>query len=346
MLRARSAQETLQLLTSIIKKASISRVANLSDLDDTSSLYVYSAIRPLAKSLSVSMGKSLLKDDAKCGAIVESIETYLAEEIQPDVHNLSFNDLTNRNIEFAKPINQVCTFNNDYPLDWSRGYQLTTGEEIYFPFHVLSLNSNLLINQLTCSNSNGLASGNNFEEALVVGLFEQIERISIRYNKKKPLQVSKDLLISYNIKDDYDVRFYMYENDFQIPVVRSEIYLNNHYMNQCIYTGSSAATCYPSACKKSLEEAIQSKVGVVAGARDDLTEAYYKNENTIYHQSHEIKDIQFKCHKFMSNKFDDVFKELKQNIIGKGFKVGIFEYYRDELTVLKVVILDSENNIL
>ena len=39
------------------------------------------------------MGKSLHKDEAQCAALMESIETYYAEEVKPTIINVSQEDL-------------------------------------------------------------------------------------------------------------------------------------------------------------------------------------------------------------------------------------------------------------
>lgn len=87
MLRTKPPSDTLKLLLTQLDKYGITRLADLSYLDDTSNIHVYSAIRPLAKSLTSSMGKGLTIEEAKCSALMESIETFYAEEVLPDLTN-------------------------------------------------------------------------------------------------------------------------------------------------------------------------------------------------------------------------------------------------------------------
>lgn len=326
--------------------ASISRVSNLSNLDSTSPIiHVYSAIRPAATSLAVSMGKSYDKDEAKCGAIIESIETYFAEQVCADLTKSKASDMVSKKMEVVFCPNQLCIFAPNYPVDWVKGYKLDNHKSIYFPHSVVSLDSNLLVNQLVGANSNGLASGNNYKEALVISLFEQIERISIRSGKWKRFEPNWDLREKYKIKSDYSIRLFICENEFLTPIVRAEIYKDNHYGNQCIYAGTSASYSYRAACMRAIEEAIQSKVGVISGARDDLVLDYYSRGNTAkkYCESPVTTPL---YRDFEGNNYPDVLAELKVMLKMKGFEIGVFEYYKGVLTTLKAFILDSENNIL
>lgn len=345
MLRAREVDDTLKILEPLIIKASITRLANLTELDNTSSLYVYSAIRPSAKSISVSMGKSLEISSAKCGAIVESFETFLAEEVKPDKFKISTFNLLRNKIAITGGKNQRCVFSDKYDLNWNIGYELGINNDVYIPSFLISLDSNILINQIWGSNSDGIASGNTFEEALVFSLFEQIERIAIKHNKRQRLYFDDKLLDNYHIDPAYDFKFYMYENDFKIPVVGAEIFNKSKYTNQCVYVGCSSSYSYEAAMKRAVEEALQSKVGTISGARDDLTELYYSSTN-ILKMAGEKLCIEPLYPDLKSRNIKDAVDELKLIISNLEKKIIIYEYFNNNFVVLRTYIVDCENNIL
>lgn len=347
MLRSRLPEETLPILMDFLTTCCITRLADLSDLDNSSSLKVYSAIRPKAKSLSVSMGKSLDETSAKCSALAESIETFLAEEIEPQLLNTSYLSLSKQNKRFLK-ISCLHGFRGDvsdhYRLNWNVGYEYETGEEIYLPHPCISLNTNVLLNNLLGLSSRGIATGNTRTEAIVKGIFEAIEWEAVTKNTKKTLLVDKSLIAKYYLTSDYYCNFYEYKNEYAVPVVAADLYHKNKLMNQCIYKGVAASETYENSVCGALEEAIQSRVGVVSGARDDLKIDYYSSENIVSH-NHDKLDLQEYMNLGGKNT-EDILKELNGCIKKANKKVVIYEYYVGLISVVKTFIINRENYIL
>lgn len=347
MQRIKTPEETIKLLEPYIYKSSITRVADLTLLDDTSNLHVFSAIRPTAKSISVSMGKSMDILSAKCGAITESFETYLAEEIRPELENVSVNNLAKNKkiIGHVNLENYRCKFGVNYPLNWNIGYELSTKYEVYIPSYLLSLDTNILTNQFFGSNSEGIASGNNLEEAQVASLFERIERISIRNDIRYILNFDKQILEKYKLNLDYIYKFFIFENDFKIPVVGVELYNKNFYANQCVYCGYGAAETYEHAIYRALEEAIQTKVGVISGARDDLIDDYYLIQNTVNFE-YSLNEHDGLYPDIISYNAFDLLAKIISAISDLGYKIIVFEYFNNNFFVVRTFIVNSENNIL
>src|SRR5690606_41920016 len=74
-------EEMLVRLSPLMKEAGITRVANITGLDNIG-IPVALAVRPLSRSLSVSQGKGVTLHAAKVSAVMESLEQYFAERIQ------------------------------------------------------------------------------------------------------------------------------------------------------------------------------------------------------------------------------------------------------------------------
>jgi YcaO-like protein with predicted kinase domain len=83
--RAVPPSETLRRIQPFLKAAGITRLANITGLD-TVGIPVYQSIRPNSRNISLSNGKGLTRRQAQVSALMESLESYHAEEIhQPTV---------------------------------------------------------------------------------------------------------------------------------------------------------------------------------------------------------------------------------------------------------------------
>ncbi len=76
--RSRTPEETLEIIQPYIKHAGITRLADLTGLDNIG-VPVYAAIRPRSKNLSTAQGKGLTHQLAQCSAYMEAIEHFYAE---------------------------------------------------------------------------------------------------------------------------------------------------------------------------------------------------------------------------------------------------------------------------
>src|SRR6185503_3875678 len=77
------------------KRAGITRIAELTGLD-TLGIPVFAAIRPMGRSLSTQQGKGLVPDAARVSALMESLETWTAEQLEAKVVRGSYRALAKR----------------------------------------------------------------------------------------------------------------------------------------------------------------------------------------------------------------------------------------------------------
>src|ERR1700735_576551 len=82
--RAASLAATWKRFSPAAKRAGITRIAELTGLD-TLGIPVFAAIRPMGKSLSTQQGKGLSRDAARISALMESLETFAAEQARASV---------------------------------------------------------------------------------------------------------------------------------------------------------------------------------------------------------------------------------------------------------------------
>jgi len=180
--RTKKPEDTLRWIEPKMKTIGITRVSNITGLDRVG-IPIFSAIRPTAAegAISVYSGKGLTDTLAKISAIMEGIERYSAEfKGSASVIKGSYSELSNKfNVlnpeELILPKDGV--FREDSVLLWVWGFDLLNNEEILVPvsavFHPYSPKGDF---HLFRTNTNGLASGNTIEEAILHGLMEVIER--------------------------------------------------------------------------------------------------------------------------------------------------------------------------
>jgi ribosomal protein S12 methylthiotransferase accessory factor len=174
--------ETLARVEPLMKAAGITRLADITDLDRVG-IPVYSAIRPSAEggAISVYNGKGRTKEEAKVSALMEGFERFSAEV-------RGYNIVRKGVAEFRAghnaidPMDLILTPASAYhlmnqPVGWVKGVDLNAVGETWVPasavFHPYVSKHDLALFR---TSTNGLASGNNLEEAVLHGLCEVIER--------------------------------------------------------------------------------------------------------------------------------------------------------------------------
>lgn len=172
--------ETLDRYLPLMPRFGITRLANLTGLD-TVGLPVYAAYRPLSRTVVTSLGKGLDPLSAKASALMESIELWHAEWLAEPARWGSYPELlAGANVVDlgGLPIARGGRVDLDEPRGWTDGVDLVSGQPLWVPFEMVSLN---LVHRTDFSvgllrTSNGLASGNHVLEALAHALCEVIER--------------------------------------------------------------------------------------------------------------------------------------------------------------------------
>jgi thioglycine synthase len=180
--RAVEPEETLARVEPKMKVAGITRVADITDLDRVG-IPVFSAIRPSAESgaISVYNGKGITKVEAKVSALMEAFERYSAEVRGYNIVRKGVQEFRMEH-NAVDPIDLILTPASVYHLPkqsvgWVKGIDLNDMGEIWVPassvFHPYVSKHDLALFR---TSTNGLASGNNYEEAVLHGLCEVIER--------------------------------------------------------------------------------------------------------------------------------------------------------------------------
>jgi putative methanogenesis marker protein 1 len=173
---------TFKRIEPLYKTAGITRVADITGLDRVG-IPVFSSIRPDAKSgaISVYNGKGASVIQAKVSAVMEALERYSGEWREDALVRRTVDEmLSGSNAIDPRSLilpHRTLIHVRSQPVAWVKGQDLIENEEVWVPasavFHPYSSPKDLALFR---TNTNGLASGNTMEEAVVHGLCELIER--------------------------------------------------------------------------------------------------------------------------------------------------------------------------
>jgi YcaO-like protein with predicted kinase domain len=287
--RACPPEETLARITPVARHIGITRVADVTWLDRIG-IPVYQAIRPNARTLSLSQGKGITPLLAKVSAMMESIELWHAEEFRPaTVRRTRLRDMlpTLPYDPYQLALKKRHFLHPGLALDWVAGTALLTGETCYVPAALAGLDFSRQMSlgvPLFERNSNGLASGNTLTEAVLHGLYEVVERDSLEHWRRagwphdryvRPetvLSPECETLLSRFAAAGVRPLIYDATGPTGVPCFHVAIYSPDL---PDIFSGAGCHLDKAVALSRALSEAAQVRLTVVAGARDDLGDPAY-----------------------------------------------------------------------
>lgn len=298
--RVVSPDETIIRIRECASAIGITRLANITGLDRVG-IPVAQAVRPNARSLSVSQGKGLTLAAAKASALMESLETYVAEHVDRPVILASHEDLLERRSVVdvtALPRLAETRFHPSLKLAWMAGRDLlgsTRHDEVWLPYEMVHTDWTIPLPQGSgCfpATSNGLASGNDWNEAVVHAICELVERdgialwhaLGVGDQATRRVQTETisdqdclDLLDRFD-RAGIDVAIWDLTTDLSVPTFRVHTLDRSDGLRSAQPAGGSG--CHPDpaiALTRALTEAAQSRVTYISGARDDAGRIAYQD---------------------------------------------------------------------
>lgn len=299
--RIRDAASTIAWIRPFLPAFGITRVANVTGLDRIG-LPVWMAIRPNGRSLSVSQGKGITDELAQASAMMESIECHHSEHVRPPDMVASHRTLRRRHETLSPrsllPGIKHRSYDDGRPLAWIRGTDLGTGGDVYVPHVRVDLNWSEPHPDagLFMVSSNGLASGNNLDEALLHAIFEVVERDSEwRWERLSPraqratevIEASVATPILRRLLDQCAAagivtRIWDMTSEVGLPTYYSAITDLNPFGELDTFAGSGCHLSKEIALSRALTEAAQSRLTYIAGSRDDVFPSAYTPERGVY----------------------------------------------------------------
>jgi ribosomal protein S12 methylthiotransferase accessory factor len=176
--RSVTVAETFARVRRIARSVPISRVADLTPLDDLG-LPAYSAVTPLARDLKVHNGKGATPEAARVSAMMEAVERVSAESTAAPAVVASYRELAQRGprppvdpLAFDLPADT--TYRPDGRFTWVPGHDLLGGHDVLIPRDLVVTPPSE--GELRDVDTNGVASGNIHLEAVVHAICEVVER--------------------------------------------------------------------------------------------------------------------------------------------------------------------------
>ncbi|MFO7827410.1 MAG: YcaO-like family protein [Bacteroidales bacterium] len=211
-------------------------------------------------------------EDAVLGTIGETVERYA-----PAFYNLddsifsSFKNLNQHAVhpnefalfheeQFKDKRFRMSEFTKDIELTWFPTIDLTNGKETWLPGQFIYLPFNHDKNYITANTSTGLAAHTNYHKAILIGLYETIERDSFVLTWMQNLVPEKIIIskeiqkyIDTNFPTKYDWHFYDISYDIEVPSVLGFCFGESEY-GKFVAVGSSTRATYGEALKKVIQE--------------------------------------------------------------------------------------------
>lgn len=278
--RAATLEQTWRRFAKARKRAQLTRLADLTGLD-TIGIPVFAAIRPMGRSLSTQQGKGITPDAARISALMESLETWTAENLELPVIHGSYRSLRARAVDIRRLPRPRGRLDLDARLRWVTGWDIAQDREILVPEQAVTLDTTFTRPPLFDISSNGLASGNVLVEAIVHGLCEVIERDAEAAwrraggDRRIVLDTITDPVCTQLIEriTAAGARVFVWDLGGIIPVIACAIMEDPNepaWRTLGFYQGFGAHLAPEVAIARAITEAAQTRLTYIAGGRDDF----------------------------------------------------------------------------
>lgn len=297
--RTRSPTDTLAAWAPLMPRLGITRLADITGLD-VIGLPVIQAVRPNARSVSVSQGKGLDREAARASALMEAIEAWHGEQVQAPLCHEQARALRLREEAAVElrllPRRVGAEVRDDVPLLWCRGWDLARGRPTWVPHACVSVDFVRDPRELLppfIESTSGLASGNHLLEAIVHALCELIERDATALAALRGAEEESACRLDPAAVDDPGCRAVLEkiaaaEVEVGVTDITSDVGVPAYACRLVDRPGgprwaarglSSGFGCHldPAvALMRALTEAVQARLTLIAGSRDDLSLRTYE----------------------------------------------------------------------
>lgn len=299
--RTRPPVETLREYSRFMPAMGITRLANITGLDCIG-LPVYLAIRPNARALSGAQGKGVDAESAKASALMEAIEGWHAERIERPLRYESYTEMRHAgDVVDVEGLGRRAgsVLRSSTPMLWIEGWDLLYGAPRWVPFDTVSTNFVKSPSALSpfLESTNGLASGNHLLEAVSHALCELIERDAVALWSFMSPAEQKARQIDLATVDDPECRrlldrlegagvytaLWDVTSDAGIPTYSCTLLdavSRPRWRSVGAFSGYGCHLAPALAVMRALSEAVQSRLTIISGSRDDMFPGdYVANQN-------------------------------------------------------------------
>ena len=292
-LRSAETQAVLASARAAAAQAGVTRLADVTRLDRFG-LPVWQAIRPMSRALSVHQGKGATDAAAQIGALLEAVESDAAERFDGEGPVCRFDALPEgerapcftdyaRHRESPPP--------RDEPYRWVAAQRLGTRGMIHLPFDLVSLDLTRAVPSAFDRASNGVATGTSRGEAILAALHEFLERDAVTEWQARGLLAAMAAIVDLDsvpfawtalwreriAAAGAWLQVYRVPTLTGTPLFACEI--DDAAKDNAVYRAVQGRGCHPLpeiALFKAIAEALQARVTLIAGSRDDQHPAAYR----------------------------------------------------------------------
>lgn len=292
-------EQTWERIRPILSEFGITRIGDITGLDRIG-IPVWIAVRPNARTLSVSQGKGLDDAAAKVSATMEAIEIAHAEQPDLPLEYATVGEIGARGDVVdvdALPRARGSLLGSKAAIPWTVAAEWRTGARAWVPYEIV--HADATVPRMPGAGAflhttNGLSSGNILEESVLHGLCEVIERDALAIFEHAAAETKAARRLDLGSIDD-PVALDLVEqlrgsdvvpividatSDVGIAVIRVVLYDMSSDPVTRPLPASVGAGCHPDraiALCRALTEAAQSRLTAIAGSRDDLGRARYRD---------------------------------------------------------------------
>ena len=294
--RMRSFAETWSAVAPHLRAMGITRVANVTGLDDIG-IPVVMVCRPNARTLAVYQGKGLTLDAARLSGVMEAIEVFHAEEAELEFVRATPLQMSSRaaTVDIMRlPLHSPTSFATielQPTFTWVQGDDLLSGDRRWVPYECVSLGRVRPERAVFASSSSGLGSGNSHNEALSHAICEVVERHSLSIWDGLPDVIRSATRVDLATIEDNACQSLLercrhagaavgvWNVTCEIGIPAFSCYIAQRTPSYARAVGPAAGSgCHPSrdvALARAITEAAQSRLTRIAGARDDLSDGAF-----------------------------------------------------------------------
>ncbi|MDD3934508.1 MAG: YcaO-related McrA-glycine thioamidation protein [Methanoculleus sp.] len=279
--RSRSPEETRAAVEPLMAEIGVVEIIDVTPLDRLG-IPVFSAVRPGAArgAVRVHAGKGKEPVHARVSAMMEALERYCAEYRRDRMEYATYEEIGPGRAVHPEDLILPRRLEQGEKVHWTAAWDILNDEEVYVPSNAVfhPYDSLGMTIPLFRSDSNGLASGNVIEEAILHALFEVIERdaLSLADQKRdlgRRLTIGSDCAARQVLdrfeENGIDIHLWLLSGKTGIPTVAAAADDTVTKDPAMIVIGSGTHTSPEIAALRALTEVAQSRGSYLQGGRTD-----------------------------------------------------------------------------
>ena len=356
--RSRSPEETYAAVEPLMAEIGVTEIVDVTPLDRLG-IPVFTAVRPGAArgAARVHAGKGKEPIHARVSAMMEALERYCAEYRGDRMEYATYEEIGPGRAVHPEDLFVPRKLEQGEKLHWTPVWDILNDEEAYVPSNAVfhPYDSLGMAVPLFRSDSNGLASGNVMEEAILHALFEVIERDALslaeqRHDLGHRLTIGNDCaareVLDRFEENGIEIHLWLLDGKTGIPTVAAAADDTVTRDPAMIVIGSGTHACPEIAALRALTEVAQSRGSYLQGGRTDpqremvIRKAGYerlKRINRMWFTDAEAVDIR-DIPDVSTNRFDLDIERALQEISPYADRVCVCDLSRTPVPVVRVVV--------